>query len=192
MRAHCTSVWCAMGGVLQRVRSRADLPALPGPTLARRRYITPRSGTSCCSSAASLPCCPVLRCRCAANSTRQAPLSACCLPLLMQAGIARCMALWLAFRLMYQAGVVKLTSGCPTWWHLTALDIHHQGRSAARLGVGDVLQARAFRMQWRGMCTSCRTGSTPSLSSPRLSLRLPCPFSSSCRRGQTMYCAHRG
>ncbi|KAK2167802.1 hypothetical protein NP493_1259g00004 [Ridgeia piscesae] len=26
---------------------------------------------------------------------------------------------WLTFRLMYASGVVKLTSGCPTWWGLT-------------------------------------------------------------------------
>ena len=26
---------------------------------------------------------------------------------------------WLTFRLMFASGVVKLTSGCPTWWGLT-------------------------------------------------------------------------
>ena len=26
---------------------------------------------------------------------------------------------WLLFRLMFASGVVKLTSGCPTWWGLT-------------------------------------------------------------------------
>lgn len=26
---------------------------------------------------------------------------------------------WLAFRLMFASGVVKLTSECPTWWQLT-------------------------------------------------------------------------
>jgi lipase maturation factor 1 len=31
---------------------------------------------------------------------------------------------WLAFRLMFESGVVKLTSGDPTWRHLTALDFH--------------------------------------------------------------------
>ncbi|XP_074660631.1 lipase maturation factor 2-like isoform X2 [Tubulanus polymorphus] len=31
---------------------------------------------------------------------------------------------WLLFRLMFASGVVKLTSGCPTWWGLTAL-LHH-------------------------------------------------------------------
>ena len=25
---------------------------------------------------------------------------------------------WLYFRLMFSSGVVKLTSGCPTWWNL--------------------------------------------------------------------------
>lgn len=30
---------------------------------------------------------------------------------------------WLLFRLMLQSGVVKLTSGCPAWWGLTALDV---------------------------------------------------------------------
>ena len=31
---------------------------------------------------------------------------------------------WLTFRLMFASGVVKLLSGCPTWWSLTALDHH--------------------------------------------------------------------
>ena len=26
---------------------------------------------------------------------------------------------WLLFRLMFSSGIVKLTSGCPTWWNLT-------------------------------------------------------------------------
>ena len=26
---------------------------------------------------------------------------------------------WLLFRLMFASGVVKLQSGCPTWWGLT-------------------------------------------------------------------------
>uniref|UniRef100_A0A2R5LLL9 Lipase maturation factor n=1 Tax=Ornithodoros turicata TaxID=34597 RepID=A0A2R5LLL9_9ACAR len=33
---------------------------------------------------------------------------------------------WLLFRLMFASGVVKLTSKCPTWWGLTALDIHFE------------------------------------------------------------------
>jgi len=32
---------------------------------------------------------------------------------------------WLLFRMMFSSGVVKLTSGCPTWWGLTALPIHY-------------------------------------------------------------------
>lgn len=32
----------------------------------------------------------------------------------------------LGFRLMFQSGVSKLLSGCPTWWGLTALDHHFQ------------------------------------------------------------------
>lgn len=32
---------------------------------------------------------------------------------------------WLLFRLMFQSGVVKLTSGDPTWRDLTALDYHY-------------------------------------------------------------------
>ncbi len=33
---------------------------------------------------------------------------------------------WLIFRLMLESGCVKLTSGDPTWWHLTALRVHYQ------------------------------------------------------------------
>ncbi|XP_049810816.1 lipase maturation factor 2-like [Schistocerca nitens] len=35
---------------------------------------------------------------------------------------------WLLFRLMFQSGVVKLTSGCPTWWGLTALTVHFESQ----------------------------------------------------------------
>jgi len=35
---------------------------------------------------------------------------------------------WLLFRLMFQSGVVKLTSGCPTWWGLTASSIHFESQ----------------------------------------------------------------
>ena len=34
-------------------------------------------------------------------------------------GISFWLVRWLLFRLMFQSGVVKLTSGCPTWWGLT-------------------------------------------------------------------------
>ncbi|XP_077994888.1 lipase maturation factor 2-like [Glandiceps talaboti] len=33
---------------------------------------------------------------------------------------------WLLFRLMFASGVVKLTSHCPTWWGLTALNYHYE------------------------------------------------------------------
>uniref|UniRef100_T1HC95 Lipase maturation factor n=1 Tax=Rhodnius prolixus TaxID=13249 RepID=T1HC95_RHOPR len=33
---------------------------------------------------------------------------------------------WLLFRLMFSNAVVKLTSGCPTWWSLTALNVHFE------------------------------------------------------------------
>jgi hypothetical protein len=33
---------------------------------------------------------------------------------------------WLLFRLMFASGVVKLTSQCPTWWGLTALNYHYE------------------------------------------------------------------
>jgi hypothetical protein len=33
---------------------------------------------------------------------------------------------WLVFRLMFESGVVKLTSGDPTWRHWTALDYHYE------------------------------------------------------------------
>ena len=33
---------------------------------------------------------------------------------------------WLLFRLMFSSGVVKLTSGDPTWWNLRALDVHYE------------------------------------------------------------------
>jgi len=32
---------------------------------------------------------------------------------------------WLLFRMMFASGVVKLTSGCPTWWGLTAMPTHY-------------------------------------------------------------------
>uniref|UniRef100_A0A915AHN8 Lipase maturation factor n=1 Tax=Parascaris univalens TaxID=6257 RepID=A0A915AHN8_PARUN len=35
---------------------------------------------------------------------------------------------WLVFRLMYASGVVKLTSQCPSWWSLTALNIHFESQ----------------------------------------------------------------
>jgi predicted DCC family thiol-disulfide oxidoreductase YuxK len=37
----------------------------------------------------------------------------------------RWLVLWLLCRLMFSSGVVKLTSGDPTWWNLTALDFHY-------------------------------------------------------------------
>ncbi len=40
--------------------------------------------------------------------------------------LARYLAWWLLFRLMLLSGVVKLTSGDPTWRHLTALTFHYQ------------------------------------------------------------------
>ncbi|MBY0273741.1 lipase maturation factor family protein [Candidatus Binatia bacterium] len=33
---------------------------------------------------------------------------------------------WLLFRLMFASGFVKLASGDPTWWSLTALTVHYQ------------------------------------------------------------------
>jgi len=35
---------------------------------------------------------------------------------------------WLLFRLMFSSGVVKLISGCPQWWGLTALNIHFESQ----------------------------------------------------------------
>ena len=32
---------------------------------------------------------------------------------------------WLLFRLMFMSGIVKLTSGDPSWWNLTALNYHY-------------------------------------------------------------------
>jgi len=40
--------------------------------------------------------------------------------------LARCLIWWLLFRLMFLSGLVKLTSGDPTWRHLTALTFHYQ------------------------------------------------------------------
>jgi lipase maturation factor 1 len=40
--------------------------------------------------------------------------------------IARWLAWWLLFRLMFGSGVVKLASGDPTWWGLTALAVHYE------------------------------------------------------------------
>ncbi|XP_012940362.1 lipase maturation factor 2 isoform X2 [Aplysia californica] len=38
------------------------------------------------------------------------------------------LARWLLFRLMFASGVVKLTSQCPTWWGLTALNVHFESQ----------------------------------------------------------------
>jgi hypothetical protein len=35
---------------------------------------------------------------------------------------------WLLFRMMFASGVVKLTSGCPTWWGLTAMPTHYSSQ----------------------------------------------------------------
>ncbi|CAL7934808.1 unnamed protein product [Xylocopa violacea] len=35
---------------------------------------------------------------------------------------------WLLFRLMFSSGVVKLTSGCPVWWKLDALNVHFESQ----------------------------------------------------------------
>ncbi|MCL4128100.1 UNVERIFIED_CONTAM: hypothetical protein GTU68_007157, partial [Idotea baltica] len=35
---------------------------------------------------------------------------------------------WALFRLMFASGVVKLQSGCPTWWGLTALNVHYESQ----------------------------------------------------------------
>ncbi|KAK6032499.1 hypothetical protein OSTOST_01322, partial [Ostertagia ostertagi] len=35
---------------------------------------------------------------------------------------------WLMCRLMFASGVVKLQSGCPAWWGLSALDIHYESQ----------------------------------------------------------------
>jgi hypothetical protein len=40
--------------------------------------------------------------------------------------LARYLAWWLLFRLMFLSGAVKLASGDPTWRHLTALTFHYQ------------------------------------------------------------------
>jgi hypothetical protein len=40
--------------------------------------------------------------------------------------LARYLAWWLLFRLMFLSGIVKLTSGDPTWRNLTALAFHYQ------------------------------------------------------------------
>eukprot|EP00049_Salpingoeca_infusionum_P011932 m.211127 g.211127 ORF g.211127 m.211127 type:complete len:656 (+) comp15056_c0_seq1:97-2064(+) len=44
------------------------------------------------------------------------------------AAVPMMMVRWLFFRLMYLAGIVKLTSGCPTWWGLTALNVHYESQ----------------------------------------------------------------
>jgi hypothetical protein len=42
--------------------------------------------------------------------------------------VSRWLFRWLVFKLMFQSGVVKLTSGCPTWWGLTALTVHYESQ----------------------------------------------------------------
>ncbi|XP_065835923.1 lipase maturation factor 2-like [Oscarella lobularis] len=41
-------------------------------------------------------------------------------------GVMMWLVKWLLFRLMFASGIVKLTSQCPTWWSLTALDYHYE------------------------------------------------------------------
>eukprot|EP00118_Oscarella_pearsei_P025351 m.308033 g.308033 ORF g.308033 m.308033 type:complete len:675 (+) comp43282_c0_seq1:47-2071(+) len=41
-------------------------------------------------------------------------------------GVMMWLVKWLLFRLMFASGVVKLTSQCPTWWNLTALNYHYE------------------------------------------------------------------
>ncbi|VEL26522.1 unnamed protein product [Protopolystoma xenopodis] len=43
-------------------------------------------------------------------------------------GISLWLIRWLLFRLMFASGVVKLTSKCPLWWGLSALDWHFQSQ----------------------------------------------------------------
>ena len=40
---------------------------------------------------------------------------------------------WLSFRLMFASGVVKLTSGCPAWWGLTAMNWHYESQVSGLL-----------------------------------------------------------
>jgi hypothetical protein len=35
---------------------------------------------------------------------------------------------WLFFRITFGSGVVKLLSGCPTWWNLSALFYHYESQ----------------------------------------------------------------
>ena len=35
---------------------------------------------------------------------------------------------WLLFRMMFANGVVKLQSGCPSWWGLTAMPLHYESQ----------------------------------------------------------------
>lgn len=44
------------------------------------------------------------------------------------AAVGHALARWLTFRLLFQSGIVKLASGCPTWWQLTALDWHYESQ----------------------------------------------------------------
>ena len=55
---------------------------------------------------------------------------------------------WLLFRLMLESGCVKLLSGDPTWWHLTALRVHYETQPLpdldrlVRASVADVVSVR--------------------------------------------------
>ena len=46
-------------------------------------------------------------------------------------GLSLWLVRWLLFRLMFASGVVKLTSQCPTWWQLTALNYHYESQVCA-------------------------------------------------------------
>ncbi|KAK0055177.1 lipase maturation factor 2 isoform X2 [Biomphalaria pfeifferi] len=43
-------------------------------------------------------------------------------------GITLWLVRWLLFRLMFASGIVKLTSKCPLWWGLTALNVHFESQ----------------------------------------------------------------
>ena len=60
---------------------------------------------------------------------------------------------WLLFRLVWSSGLVKLTSGDPTWWNLTALAHHYETQPLPRLDqLVDVAAAarRAEALDLRG------------------------------------------
>ena len=69
---------------------------------------------------------------------------------------------WLLFRMMFASGAVKLTSGCPAWWGLTAMPTHYFSQVTHLLFPGQhaPTSSSAYRPPWPGLQLSSLLGCT--------------------------------